>query len=65
MSLVTEILDRLTGLAAVSAHLDTSAADLLRLADWVIDHEKRVLRLEAGRSPPDPTPRRSARLPRK
>ncbi len=65
MSLVTEILDRLTGLAAVKAQLDTSAADVRRLADWVLDHEKRVLRLEAGRSPPDPTSRRSARLPRK
>ncbi|MFN0299471.1 MAG: hypothetical protein ACKVQU_03855 [Burkholderiales bacterium] len=65
MSLVTEILDRLTGLAAVKAQLDTTAADVRRLADWMLDHEKRVLRIEAGLSPKDRAPRRSVRLPRK
>lgn len=48
MSLVTEILDRLTGLAVVKAQLDITAAEVRKMGDWLLDIEKRVIRLESG-----------------
>jgi hypothetical protein len=65
MSLVTDILDRLSHLAVVKAQLDTTAGEVRRMSDWLLDLEKRVVRLESA-TPPSarPTPKRP-RLPRK
>ena len=65
MSLVTDILDRLTGLAVVKAQLDATAADVRRMGDWLLDLEKRVIRLESAVSPGIPTTAKRPRLPRK
>jgi len=48
MSLVTEILDRLTGIAVVKAQLDITAEEVRKMGDWLLDIEKRVIRLESG-----------------
>ena len=47
MSLITEILDRLTGIAVVRTNLDETTDRLETMATWLLDHEKRVVRLEA------------------
>jgi hypothetical protein len=65
MSLVTDILDRLTGLAVVKAQLDTTAADVRRMGDWLLDLEKRVIRLESSASPGAPMAAKRKRLLRK
>ena len=65
MSLVTDILDRLTGLAVVKAQLDTTATEVRRMGDWLLDLEKRVIRLESVAQPSAPTAPKRPRLPRK
>jgi hypothetical protein len=57
MSLVTEILDRLSGIAAVREHLNMTSQRVEKLADLMIDHERRLIRIEAGAPPQKPTPR--------
>ena len=52
MSLITEILDRLTGIAIVREKLSETARTTDRLADAVLDHEKRLVRLETTLFPP-------------
>jgi hypothetical protein len=51
VSLVAEILDRLTGLAVVKAQLDANASALRRMVDWLLDLERRVIRLESAAPP--------------
>lgn len=46
MSLVTEILDRLSGVAVVREKLSETSRKVNTLAAWVLDHEKRLTRLE-------------------
>lgn len=46
MSLVTEILDRLSGVAVVREKLSETSQRVNTLAAWVLDHEKRLTRLE-------------------
>ena len=46
MSLVTEILDRLSGVAVVREKLSETSQKVNTLAAWVLDHEKRLTRLE-------------------
>ena len=46
MSLVTEILDRLSGIAVVREKLTETSQKINTLAAWVLDHEKRLTRLE-------------------
>lgn len=46
MSLVTEILDRLSGIAVVREKLMETGQKVNTLAAWVLDHEKRLTRLE-------------------
>jgi len=55
MSVVTEILDRLSGIAAQQSLLD-------KHDEWLFDHEKRLLQLETERPVPPPAARR---LPRR
>lgn len=57
MSLVTKILDRLSGIAAVREHLNMTSQHVEKLADLLIDHERRLIRLEAGAPPHKPAPR--------
>lgn len=46
MSLLTDILDRLSGVAVVRERLSDTALRVDRLADRVLDHERRLARLE-------------------
>lgn len=46
MSLVTDILDRLSGIAVVREKLSETTQKVNTLAAWVLDHEKRLTRLE-------------------
>jgi hypothetical protein len=46
MSLVTEILDRLTGIAVVREKLSETGQRVNKLTDALIDHERRLVRLE-------------------
>jgi hypothetical protein len=57
MSLVAEILDRLSGIAAVREHLNMTSQRVEKLADLMIDHERRLIRLEAGVPPQRPVAR--------
>ncbi|MBS0327848.1 MAG: hypothetical protein JSS46_15065 [Proteobacteria bacterium] len=66
MSLVAEILDRLTGIAIVREKLADIAGKSERLSDAVLDHERRLIRLETILFPPrGGAPETSRRLPRK
>ena len=49
MSLVTEILDRLSGIAIVREKLNETTRHVEKLASWLLDHEKRLTTLEAKR----------------
>lgn len=59
MSLVTETLDRLTGIAVVREKLFESGQRAERFAKIVMDHEKRLVRIETLIFAPTPP----ARLP--
>ena len=56
MSLVTELLERLAGVAALKEKVDDTADRVERLAEWTLDLDRRVARIEgaqaAGRKPP-------------
>ncbi len=47
MSLVAEILERLSGIAIVREKLDYTAKNVDKVADWLLDHERRITTLEA------------------
>jgi hypothetical protein len=49
---VTEILDRLTGIAIVREKLTATGRTVDRLANAVLDHETRLVRLETTIFPP-------------
>lgn len=48
MSVITEILDRLSGIAAVREQLNMTSQRVEKLADLMMDHERRLIRMEAG-----------------
>ena len=48
MSLVGDILDRLSGVAVVKAELEQTAKRLDRLADLIMNHETRLARVEGA-----------------
>jgi hypothetical protein len=48
MSLVSDILDRLSGVAVVKAELEQTAKRLDRLADLLLNHETRLARVEGA-----------------
>lgn len=60
MSLVTDVLERLSGIAIVREKLNDTTQRVEKLADWLLDHERRIVRLEEG---PAGTRRKS--LPKK
>jgi len=62
VSLITELLDRLSGITAVRERLADTARRVDALADRLLDHERRITRLETlGSQPLSGGPR----LPRK
>jgi hypothetical protein len=46
LSLVTDILDRLAGIAIIRERMSEMARKVDALADATLDHEKRLIRLE-------------------
>lgn len=61
MSLMAEILDRLTGIAVVREKIAETGQRVNKLAETIVDHEKRLVRMETMLfSPP-----RTRRLPKK
>jgi DNA-binding MurR/RpiR family transcriptional regulator len=50
MSLVTDILERLSGIAIVREKLDDTTKRVDKVADWLLDHERRITTLEAKQS---------------
>ncbi len=58
MSLVSEILDRLSGVALVRERLGETSRRVERLAEYLLDHERRLARLEARVLEPPPAGRR-------
>ncbi len=65
MSLVTEILDRLTGIATVNARLEETAGRVEKMAAWMLDHEKRITRLEARTGGDSQSPSGKKALPKR
>ncbi|MBI2752839.1 MAG: hypothetical protein HYX46_04895 [Betaproteobacteria bacterium] len=61
MSLVTELLERLAGVAALKEKVNDTADRVERLAEWTLDLDRRVARIEGAQA----TGQRSPRLPRK
>ena len=49
MSLVTDVLERLSGIAVVREKLDDTTRRVDKVADWLLDHERRITTLEAQR----------------
>jgi hypothetical protein len=60
MSVITEILNRLSGIAALKERLAAQQSILDKHDEWLFDHEKRLLQLEAA-PPAASAPRRAAR----
>jgi hypothetical protein len=63
MSVVTKILDRLSGVTAVREKLHSTAGRVEKLADMLLDHERRIITLEVSKGTDQPKalppPRRS------
>lgn len=51
MSLVMEVLERLSGIAIVREKLNETAQRVDRVGVWLLDHERRIVRLEERDSP--------------
>ncbi len=49
MSLAIDILERLSGIAVVREKLNDTTQKIDRVADWLLDHERRITTLEATR----------------
>lgn len=61
MSLVSEILDRLSGVSIVRERLGETAQRVERLAERLLDHERRLARLETLILEPRPRGTKRAR----
>ena len=48
MSAITDILDRLSGVAILKERLAETVRNVDRSLVWLLDHEKRLIRLEEG-----------------
>lgn len=62
MSVITDILDRLSGVAVVRERVVETGKRVDHLADSLLDHERRLTRLEAHTLEPAP---RGAKHPRR
>ena len=47
MSTIAEILDRLSGVATLKERLAETSRNVDRSLVWLLDHEKRLIRMEA------------------
>lgn len=66
MSTIAEILDRLSGVAVLKERLAETNRNVDRSLTWLLDHEKRLIHLEAAaKAAPVVPPASPARLPRK
>jgi hypothetical protein len=54
MSVVTELLERLAGVAMLKEKVNDTAERVERLAEWVLELDRRVTRLESPRRLPRP-----------
>jgi hypothetical protein len=61
MSLVTELLERLAGVAVLKEKIIDTAARVERLGEWTLDLDRRVTRIEGAQAAIQTPPR----LPRK
>ena len=57
MSLVTELLERLAGVAMLKEKVNDTADRVERLGEWMLELDRRVTRVESAQS--------SSRLPKK
>lgn len=64
MSTIAEILDRLSGVAVLKERLAETNRNVDRSLNWLLDHEKRLIHLEAS-AKAAPMPAERPRLPRK
>lgn len=62
MSVVTDILDRLSGVTAVREKLNHTSERVEKVADMLLDHERRILALEYGAPPRSKAPSRPKRI---
>lgn len=62
MSTIAEILDRLSGVAVLKERVAETSRNVDRSMAWLLEHEKRLIRLEMA-TPAAPTP--PPRLPKK
>jgi len=65
MSTITEILDRLSGIAVLKERLAETNRHVDRSLAWLLDHEKRLIRLEAKTEVTRPAAPQPPRLIRK
>ena len=65
MSTIAEILDRLSGVAVLKERLSETNRNVERSLAWLLDHEKRLIQLEATRHVTVTTSAAPPRLPRK
>lgn len=56
MSAISEILDRLSGVTALKERLAETNRNVDRSLAWLLEHEKRLIHLEAGVQPPPTRP---------
>lgn len=49
MSAVTDILERLSGISVVREKLNDTTERVNKVADWLLDHERRITTLEVTR----------------
>lgn len=66
MSAITDILDRLSGVAVLKERLAETSKNVDRSLVWLLDHEKRLIRLEEGGRPVAKAPAgpKQRRIPR-
>ena len=66
MSAITDILDRLSGVAILKERLGETSRNVDRSFVWLLDHEKRLIRMEeSGRSATKaPAGAKQRRIPR-
>lgn len=57
MSAIGEILDRLSGIAVLKERLTETTRNVDRSLEWLLDHEKRLTRLETLSALPAPRAR--------
>ena len=61
MTAIGEILDRLSGVADLKERFAETNRNVDRALAWLLDHEKRILWLEATAGAPEPRPPRLTR----